>query len=180
MDESSSSLYDKKCSIAHGFKMKAFNCIIYCLKVNIVKIGKCLFCGHRVCYLIKFILQDRIEIILTDFLDALYSLKDNEIPSLAIKYLSVRFSNSPIASSNMYFKVKAIYYDGKDEWKFFNEVLQLMLGRRTNEIEQWRMFNFVGEEIDLFKRPYPIDSSLPKNAVSSFYVTASGTCVLRT
>lgn len=180
LDESPYLFISKKDGSIHHSKMKIPNRISHCLKSMVVRLDKSSLCTHRVYFPIRSMHQNGSEILVADFaLDTLYSLRgEDELKPIAVQYPSVRSQSSPIViapsiytDSFMCFRAVSMYYNSDNEMKPFNEAPQFVWNRRSNKIEQWKVYNSLNQEIDILKDSRTGDSerSLPANTICCFY-----------
>lgn len=180
LDESPYLFISKRDGSIHHSKMKIPNRISHCLKSMVVRLDKSSLYTHRVYFPIRSMYQNGSEILIADFtLDTLYSLKgEDELKPIAVQYPSVRSQNPPIViapniytDSFMSFRAVPMYYNSDNEMKPFNEAPLFVWNRRSNKIEQWKVYNSLNQESDILKDSRTGDSerSLPANTICRFY-----------
>lgn len=178
LDESPYLFINKRDGSMHPSKMKVANRITHYLKAEIIKLNESTSYGHRVYLPIQSMHQNGSEILIADFtLDTLYSLKEDGLKPIAVQYPSVRSRNPPVViAPNIYtdsfmgFRAISMYYDRDDEERPFNEAPNFVWNRRTNKIEQWKVYNSLNKEIDILQddRSGCAERSLPANTICDF------------
>lgn len=101
------------------------------------------------------------EALIADFaLDTLYSFKDGHLSPLAVKTASARSTNPPTViapelytDSFIFFRVVSLYYNKSNYWKPYDESIKLIWNRKTNQIEDWEIYN---SDFDVPITKYPV------------------------
>ncbi len=101
------------------------------------------------------------EALIADFaLDTIYSFKDGRLSPLAVKTASARSTNPPTViapelytDSFLFFRVVSVYYDKFNSFKPYNESVQLIWNRKTNQVEDWDIYN---SDFDVPITKYPL------------------------
>lgn len=180
LDESPYLFISKKDGSIHHSEMIIPDRITHYLKSMVVRLDKSSLYNHKVYFPIQSIHQNGSEILVADFtLDTLYSLRgEDELKPIAVQYPSVRSQNPPIViapniytDSFMSFRAVPMYYNSGNEMKPFNEAPLFVWNRRSNKIEQWKVYNSLNQESDILKasRDGASGRSLPANTICRFY-----------
>lgn len=180
LDESPYIFINKQDGSLHSLKIKVPNRLSSYLKAEIVKLDDNSLYTHRASLPIQSMYQNGSEVLIADFtLDTIYSLIGGDyLKPIAVQYPSVRSSNPPVViapnvytDSFMSFRAISMYYDKDDEERPFNEAPQFVWNRRTNKVEQWKVYNFLNRETDILQKPRSgfAQRSLPANTICNFY-----------
>ena len=131
--------------------------------------GETLF--NRFALPIDPLLTNADEALIAEFsLDTLYSFKEGRLLPLAVKTPSAH-STKPLTvlapelytDSFLFFRVVPMYYDKSDHYKPYEEAAKLIWNRKTNQVENWDIYN---SDIDGPITRYPLsrsDGFLDKN-----------------
>lgn len=117
------------------------------------------------------------EALIADFaLDTLYSYKDGLLSPIAVKTASARSTNPPTVivpelytDSFIFFRVVSLYHDESNHWKPYEESVKLIWNRKTNQVEDWDIYN---SDFDTPITRYPVtkfDNFSSKNMGVVFY-----------
>lgn len=142
-------LMDKKDGKLTPLNLTVPNGISSTLKSVIVKLGPGESYISSPSLPIYSLLKNGGETLIADFsLDTLYSFKESILTPIAVKTPSACSTTPPTViapelytDSFLFFRVISMYYDESDHFKPYDEAVKLIWNRKTNQVEDWEIYN---------------------------------------